>query len=58
MIFLTSVTVALGAKELIHRRKKENEIDRMHKDLNTVEQHLKYCKRANAMATLLAAWHP
>ena len=45
-----------ASKELIHRRKKENEIDRMHKDLNTVEQHLKYCKRANAMATLLAAW--
>ena len=45
-----------ASKELFHRRKKENEIDRMHKDLNTVEQHLKYCKRANAMATLLAAW--
>ncbi|CAE7898781.1 unnamed protein product [Symbiodinium microadriaticum] len=45
--------VASRLTELIHRRKKENEIDRMHKDLNTVEQHLKYCKRANAMATLL-----
>ena len=43
------------AQELTHRRKKENEIDRMHKDLNTIEQHLKYCKRASAMATLLAA---
>ena len=44
------------SKELTHRRKKENEIDRMHKDLNTIEQHLKYCKRANAMATLLVPW--
>ena len=46
----------LLSKELTHRRKKENEIDRMHKDLNTIEQHLKYCKRANAMATLLVPW--
>ncbi|CAE7813902.1 PDF1B [Symbiodinium sp. KB8] len=45
--------VASRLTELTHRRKKENEIDRMHKDLNTIEQHLKYCKRANAMATLL-----
>ncbi|CAE7437906.1 unnamed protein product [Symbiodinium natans] len=45
--------VASRFTELIHRRKKDNEIDRMHKDLNTIEQHLKYCKRANAMATLL-----
>ncbi|CAE7485643.1 unnamed protein product, partial [Symbiodinium pilosum] len=39
--------VASRFTELIHRRKKDNEIDRMHKDLNTIEQHLKYCKRAN-----------
>jgi len=45
--------VASRFTELIHRRKKDGEIDRMHKDLFTIEQHLKYCKRANAMATLL-----
>eukprot|EP00435_Cladocopium_sp_Y103_P017305 s1263_g4.t1 len=45
--------VASRFTELIHRRKKDGEIDRMHKDLNTIEQHLRHCKRANALATLL-----
>ena len=83
--------VASRFSELIYRRKKDGEIDRMHKargalldlsdvdfwpfsmrfgrcspyfrkrldrssifeDLNTIEQHLRHCKRANALATIL-----
>eukprot|EP00933_Yihiella_yeosuensis_P032039 TRINITY_DN25623_c1_g1_i1.p1 TRINITY_DN25623_c1_g1~~TRINITY_DN25623_c1_g1_i1.p1 ORF type:complete len:385 (-),score=117.60 TRINITY_DN25623_c1_g1_i1:59-1213(-) len=46
--------VASRLTELLHRRKVANEAERGHKDLETIEQHLKYCKRPSAMATLLA----
>jgi len=45
--------VASRLTELLHRRKTENEVERGAKDLVTLEQHLRFCKRANAMATLL-----
>lgn len=46
--------VASRLTELVHRRKQQGEPDRAQKDLHTIEQHLRYCKRTSAMATLLA----
>lgn len=46
--------VASRLTELVHRRKQQGEADRAAKDLFTIEQHLRYCKRTSAMATLLA----
>merc|ERR1719444_186326 len=40
--------------ELVVRRKGNKEEDRARKDLDRIEQHLRYCKRPSAMATLLA----
>ncbi len=45
--------VASRLTELVHRRKSQNEPERATKDLATIEQHLRYCKRTSAMATLL-----
>jgi len=40
--------------ELVVRRKGNKEEERARKDLDRIEQHLRYCKRPSAMATLLA----
>eukprot|EP00913_Durusdinium_trenchii_P014811 g13889.t1 len=50
--------VASRLTELVHRRKQQGEPDRAQKDLHTIEQHLRYCKRTSAMATLLAGPAP
>jgi len=46
--------VASRLTELVYRRKQQGEPDRAAKDLFTIEQHLRYCKRTSAMATILA----
>merc|ERR1719401_2088985 len=40
--------------ELVVRRRSAKEEERAKKDLDRIEQHLRYCKRPSAMATLLA----
>merc|ERR1719401_3153609 len=40
--------------ELVVRRRATKEEDLAKKDLDRIEQHLRYCKRPSAMATLLA----
>jgi len=46
--------VASRLTELTFRRKKDGEAERGAKDLTIIEQHLRHCKRPNALATLLA----
>jgi len=46
--------VASRLTELTFRRKKDGEGERGARDLSIIEQHLRHCKRPNALATLLA----